>query len=216
MTDLHDEFANSRYFNSARIDRRSADALIGLAAGLAADDVVTQAEAIFLKDWIERNLSHLADPVVNILYQRLNAMLADGILDADESADLLGMLKSFSGLAAQPTCRLISTSSSARPSDLPLCTPSPTLSFEGKNFVITGVMAFGPRKHCQELIVDRGGLIYGSISKKVDYLVIGSVGNDQWRHASYGTKILKAVELRESGAPIGIVSEDHWQKAIFG
>lgn len=42
-------------------------------------------------------------------------------------------------------------------------------------------------------------------SEKVHYLVVGSVGNEQWRHSTYGTKIMKAVELREAGASIAIV-----------
>ncbi|BBP62739.1 hypothetical protein PHLH5_02800 [Pseudomonas sp. Cab53] len=83
-------------------------------------------------------------------------------------------------------------------------------------FVFTGVMAFGPRKDCQALVEERGGLIGGGVSKKVHYLVVGSVGNEQWRHSTYGTKIMKAVELREAGACIAIVGEDHWQKMIFG
>lgn len=77
-------------------------------------------------------------------------------------------------------------------------------------------MAYGPRKHCEALVVERGGLIGGSVSKKVNFLVIGSIGNDQWLHSSYGLKIKKAVELRDTGVPIAIVSEEHWQQALFG
>ncbi|MCX5511098.1 BRCT domain-containing protein [Pseudomonas sp. BJa3] len=216
MTDLHNEFAASRYFNAERIDRRSADALAGLAAGLVADNVVTQEEAVFLKDWIERNLAHIDDPVINLLYRRLSSMLADGKLDAEESADLLGMLKRLGGVSPQVTSSATCSPVVSRPTDLPFCAPPPSLCFEGKNFVFTGIMAFGPRKDCQELVTDRGGILGGAVSKKVDYLIVGSIGNEQWRHASYGTKILKAVELREAGAAIAIVSEDHWQQAVFG
>jgi NAD-dependent DNA ligase len=67
-----------------------------------------------------------------------------------------------------------------------------------------------------ELVEERGGLIGGGVSKKVHYLVVGSVGNEQWRHSTYGTKIMKAVELREAGASIAIVGEDHWQRMLFG
>ena len=216
MTDLHNEFAASRYFNAERIDRRSADALAGLAAGLVADNVVTQDEAVFLKDWIERNLAHIDDPVINLLYRRLSSMLADGKLDAEESADLLGMLKRLGGVSPQVTSSATSSLVVSRPTDLPFCAPPPSLCFEGKNFVFTGIMAFGPRKDCQQLVTDRGGILGGAVSKKVDFLIVGSIGNEQWRHASYGTKILKAVELREAGAAIAIVSEDHWQQAVFG
>jgi NAD-dependent DNA ligase len=215
MTDLHDEFGATRCFNAERVSRRTADTLVGLAAGLVADNVVTQEEAVFLKRWIEHNMAHLEDPVVNLLYRRLNAMLVDGVLDMDESADLLGMLRSFSGLPSTADFAVTFPDASSRPTDLPFCAPAPSLLFEGKNFVFTGVMAFGPRKECQQLVTDKGGILGGAISKKVDYLIVGSVGSEQWRHASYGTKILKAVELREAGAPIAIVSEDHWQSAIL-
>lgn len=47
--DLHNEFENSKFFHRARIDRRAADALVGVAAGITADGVVNTTEAVFLK-----------------------------------------------------------------------------------------------------------------------------------------------------------------------
>jgi len=209
MVDLHQEFQNSVLFHEARIDRRSADALVGIAAGLAADGKINLQEAEFLKSWIENHLSHLSDPVVNLLYKRLASMLSDGVLDAEESTELLEMLHQFAGLPVG------SVQTFTTPTSLPLNNPPPVLSWADKVFIFTGVMAYGPRKDCESLILERGGLIGGSVSKKVHYLVIGSIGNDQWLHSSYGTKIKKAVELRESGVPIAIVSEEHWQKVLF-
>lgn len=63
---------------------------------------------------------------------------------------------------------------------------------------------------------ERGGEIAPGVSKKIHYLVVGEIGNEQWLHSTYGTKIKKAVELREGGSPLAIVSEQHWQKALFG
>ncbi len=210
MVDLHQEFQNSGFFHEARIDRRSADALVGIAAGLAADGTINQQEAEFLKTWIETHLTHLCDPVVNILYKRLAGMLSDGVLDAEESAELLETLHQFAGLPVG------SAQTFTAPTSLPLDNPAPSLNWADRVFIFTGVMAYGPRKDCESLIVERGGLIGGSISKKVHYLVVGSIGNDQWLHSTYGTKIKRAVELRESGVPIAIVSEEHWQKVLFG
>ncbi|MDD1008255.1 BRCT domain-containing protein [Pseudomonas shahriarae] len=210
MVDLHQEFQNSSFFHQARIERRSVDALIGIAAGLAADGTINQQEAEFLRTWIETHLVHLDDPVVNILYRRLADMLSDGVLDAEESAELLEMLHQFTGLpvATIPTF--------SAPASLPLNNPAPELSWAERVFLFTGVMAYGPRKACESLIVERGGLIGGSVSKKIHYLVVGSIGNDQWLHSTYGTKIKRAVELRDSGVPIAIISEEHWQKVLFG
>jgi len=214
MVDLHNEFEGSKFFHAARIDRRSADALVGLAAGIAADGTINQQEAEFLENWITTNLAHLDDPVINLLYRRLADMLADGILDADESAELLGILRSFAGLSARKPRPSDNAFTAAN--DLPLSRPAPELVWNGRLFVFTGIMAYGPRKDCQLLVENRGGLIGGSVSKKIHYLVIGSVGNEQWRHSSYGTKIMKAVELRENGSPIAIISEQQWQQALFG
>ena len=218
MVDLHQEFQNSRFFNEARIDRRSADALIGLAAGIVSDGVVTLKEATFLEEWIAKHLLHLEDPVVNILYRRLSNMLSDGILDAEESRELLAMLQNFSGLSLSQgkAVNKASEASFTAPNDLPFNMPVPEIVWAERLFVFTGVMAYGPRKNCQALIEERGGLIGGGINKKTHYLVVGSVGNDQWRHCSYGLKIMRAVELRESGSPIAIIGEHTWQEALFG
>lgn len=218
MMDLHQEFQNSRFFNEARIDRRSADALVGLAAGIVSDGVVTLKEATFLEEWIAKHLLHLEDPVVNILYRRLSNMLSDGILDAEESRELLAMLQNLSGLnlSQGKAVNKASEASFTAPNDLPFNMPVPEIVWAERLFVFTGVMAYGPRKNCQALIEERGGLIGGGINKKTHYLVVGSVGNDQWRHSSYGLKIMRAVELRESGSPIAIIGEHAWQEALFG
>ncbi|UVL84299.1 BRCT domain-containing protein [Pseudomonas sp. B21-028] len=212
--DLHSEFENSKFLHRTRIDRRAADALLGLAAGITADGVVNTSEAIFLKRWLESNLVHLNDPVINLLYSRLASMLQDDALDPDESLELLNVLRSFSGVDIERS--KVGGAAVVAPTDLPFNSPAPDLVWDGRMFVFTGVMAFGPRKDCQALVEERGGLIGGGVSKKVHYLVVGSVGNEQWRHSTYGTKIMKAVELREAGASIAIVGEDHWQRMLFG
>ncbi|MBI6702145.1 BRCT domain-containing protein [Pseudomonas viridiflava] len=210
MTDIHQEFQKSRFFHQERIDRKSVDALIGISVGLIADGQINQLEAQFLQKWIETNLTHLDDPVVNILFRRLNDMLSDGILSAEEAEDLMLLLKQFTGIAPA------SNAPALRVSSLPLNDPLPIIDWSDRTFMLTGTMAYGPRKSCESLIVERGGLIGAGVSKKVHYLIVGSVGNEQWLHSSYGTKIKRAVELRESGVPIAIVSEEHWQKALFG
>ncbi|KIF65416.1 NAD-dependent DNA ligase [Pseudomonas fluorescens] len=212
--DLHHEFEDSQFFHRSRIDRRAADALVGLAAGITADGIVNITEAVFLKQWLEDNLAHLNDPVINLLYSRLACMLQDNALDMDESQELLNILRSFSGVGIERPKD--GGTAAVTPTDLPFNSPVPDLIWDARMFVFTGVMAFGPRKDCQALVEERGGLIGGSISKKVHYLVVGSVGNEQWRHSTYGTKIMKAVELREAGASIAIVGEGHWQKMLFG
>ena len=52
------------------------------------------------------------------------------------------------------------------------------------------------------------------MTRKLDYLVIGSVGSEFWRHASFGTKIMKAAQYREDALPIAIISEVHWASRL--
>ncbi|CAD5377124.1 conserved hypothetical protein [Pseudomonas sp. OF001] len=212
MVDLHQEFQETRIFHAARMDRRAADMLVGLVTGIVADGVVTQQEATHLRDWMNTHLAQLNDPVINTLFRRIHAMLLDQALDADEAADLLDTLRSFIGYtSAQPAPRTYTA-----PTTLPLDNPAPDLTPHGRVFVFTGVMAFGPRKDCEAVVIDRGGLAAPSITKKTHFLVVGSIGNEQWLQSTYGRKIMRAVELRDAGCPLAIVSEDHWQKTLLG
>ena len=211
MVDLHQEFQESRFFHAARIDRRAADMLVGLASGIVADGVVDLQEAAFLRDWMNTHMGELNDPVINTLYRRISNMLQDNALDAEEAADLLDMLRQFAGLAGAEAPR-----NYAAPTSLPLDTPPPALQTEGRIFVFTGIMAFGPRKDCEALVIEHGGLAGSSVTKKINYLVVGSIGNEQWLHSTYGRKIIRAAELRDAGCPLAIVSEDHWQRALLG
>jgi NAD-dependent DNA ligase len=66
----------------------------------------------------------------------------------------------------------------------------------------------------EEVIVSRGGLVRASCSKKTGYLVVGTIGSEEWLHSTHGTKIIKAVELKQAGKPIAIVAERHFVESI--
>ena len=73
----------------------------------------------------------------------------------------------------------------------------------------------GNRRECEALVQERGGAVQGSITKKLDYLVFGTYVTDSWKHQSFGNKIMRAVELRDSGqSRLAIVGEDHWVNAL--
>ena len=61
----------------------------------------------------------------------------------------------------------------------------------GKSFVLTGTLAGMTREAARDAIVQRGGKVSGSVSKKTDYLVAG---------ADPGSKLAKARDLGISGA----------------
>lgn len=190
-----------------RIAARQIDELIGLARGIACDGVVRQSEAEFLQKWLAANASISDQPVVRTLYQRVNEVLADGVLDSEEAADLLHTLNCFSDRDFELGEVLKSTS-------LPLCDPPPTpLLFKGQSYCFTGTFNYGSRSLCEGAVAERGGKA-GSLTQKTNVLVIGLYATESWKHSSFGNKILKAVEMRDEGIPIAIVSEEHWVRYL--
>ena len=83
-------------FNRKNIQDRQIDTLIGLSKGITADGKVDQAEAEFLQTWLVQN-SQSENPIIFNLLQKVEVMLEDGVLDDEESAELLAILRSFSG-----------------------------------------------------------------------------------------------------------------------
>ena len=93
--------------------------------------------------------------MINLLYSRLASMLQDDALDPDEALELLNILRSFSGVDIENS--KVGGTVVVAPTDLPFNSPAPDLVWDGRMFVFTGVMAFGPRKDCQALVEERGG-----------------------------------------------------------
>ena len=72
--------------------------------------------------------------------------------------------------------------------------------FAGKSFVFTGGLANRSREEAAELVQQHGGKISGSVSKKTDYVVVGT---------DPGSKYDKAKEL---GVPI--LTESEFEKLL--
>ena len=201
--------------NLVFLSDRTIDEMIGLARGIMADGKVNIKEAEFLLNWLERNAKYANDRIINMLFSRVRKMLSDDFIDNEEEKELISILKSITG--EQNPEHIISTTAAS----FPLNNPAPDIKIKDKHFCLTGKFAYGPRKVCEEAIVERGGIIKTSISDWVDYLVIGTLSSDQWRHTSFGRKIEFAVKLRESPQPrkcgekIAIIHEDHWARCMF-
>ena len=190
-------------FNRKNIQDRQIDTLIGLSKGLIADDKVNQAEAEFLLNWLIQNKQSSDNPIIVNLLNRVSEMLEDGILDKEESAELLKILSTVSGETSE-------VGELAKTMSLPVSTPIPSVIFKGMSFLFTGTCAFGNRKQCQEATDSLGGINAKSVTKSLNYLVLGTYVTDSWAHENFGRKIEKAMEYRENGIPIVIITENHW------
>lgn len=190
-------------FNRKSIDDRQIDTLIGLSKGFLADGAINQSEAEFLLTWLGQNRAASNNPVVSNLFNQVASMLQDSVLDPDEAVDLMSTLRGLSGEESV-------SGELAKATTLPIDLPVQSIVFPSRKFLLTGTFAFGTRKQCEDAIQDLGGMLASSVTKNLDYLVVGTYVTDSWAHETFGRKIQKAVEYREQGVPLVIVTEEHW------
>lgn len=189
-------------FQTERLIKRDIDQLLGICEFALQDGHIDQGEAVAILNWLKSHSASLDTWPASVLYDRLSGMLSDNVLDDEEQGELLSLVMNI----ARPR----DNAGHVVPTLLPINTPAPEIVFEDRSFCFTGVFDFGPRAKCQEAIALRNGIAAPGVTKKLHYLVIGNIGSEAWRHTSFGAKIAKAVEYRESGVPIIIVSEEHW------
>ena len=205
--DVHGQPLN-RAFHAQRLIDRGAAELIGLCKGMIADKVVNQAEADVLLNWLNGNRAVADQWPAKIIYARVYEFLRDGVLDGAELAELYELLQSMVGGAPIPGKEVVLSSS------LPLNDPQPEIRFRHSVFCITGRFAYGSRREVSTAIKERGGELASSVSGKVQYLVVGTLGSRDWIQESWGRKIEKAIELRDRSSEIAIIGEDHWAGSL--
>jgi NAD-dependent DNA ligase len=186
---------------------RACSELVGLAEGLIADSQLNDAEINFLDRWLERNDAASCDWPGNVLHARVREVLTDGIVTADEREYLVKTLKLLVG------GRLETVAAAPRVNELALDEVD-NVTIPQSLFCLTGDFVYASREKCEQVIVASGGLVHPSITMKINYLVVGGLGSDEWKHGNYGTKIMKAIEYKRRGCPILIVHEDLWAKSL--
>ena len=196
-------------FRTEAIVDRQIDELIGIIKGVTADGMVSEGEVRFLLAWMDANRKAANVWPAKAIYPRLAAAVAGGKMSLEAETELLGLLINAAGGNTAPQSGIGSDSTK-----LPLSDPSHKVTFAGKSFCFTGTFASGSRNWCHEQIERLGGATTTGITKKLHYLVIGEIGNENWLHSTHGRKIEKAVEYNSSGSSIVILSEEHWYSNI--
>ena len=186
---------------------RSLGALLGIAQGMVCDSHLSDREIQFLDEWLTKNESIAMSWPGDVVYARVRAVLADGVVTEEERQHLSETLQQLVGGTLEHL---------AEPSHVSELVPvdSSDVAFLGSSFCLTGEFIFAPRKKCEEAIELRGGVVSKSVTKKLSYVVIGSLGSQEWKHGSFGTKVEQAVALKRGGAPLRIIHEDHWTNAL--
>lgn len=192
-----------------RRQTKALNTLMGIVSGAICDDRLHDNEIIYLSTWINEN-EHVAYSYPgNIIFKKVREVLNDGVITQEERDHLLNELKILSG-------NDFSNTGSALPEYIStLFDKDPNIIIPGKYFVFTGDFLYGTRESCHRAIESRGGIFRTSVSKKTNYLVVGSRTSPDWITENFGRKIQKAAMMIESGdLQISIVSEADWVKAI--
>ncbi len=192
-----------------RLVTKSLNTLMGIVNGVICDDELTDTEVKFLSVWMLEN-QHIASTYpANVIFRRINEVLSDGIITSEERQQLLKELKILSG-------NDFSNTGAALPEHIQsIFDDDPLVVFEDNTFVFTGEFLFGTRDACIRAVQKRGGLTSESVTRKTNYLIVGSKSSPDWIVENFGRKIQKAAEMAESGDyEISIIREVDWVMSI--
>lgn len=168
---------------------RSLNQLLELLNMVAADGVLTEQEAVTVSKWIESHKELEGNYPFDRAFDALRSALDDGILDPCELDALLELFHQLADPVAQ-----------ADHCDEPL-------SLSGKLVCLTGEFVHGKRSDIAAKLQQLGAVVKNNVVKKLDYLIVGGLGSDDWVAENYGTKVKKAMELQAAGAPVHIMRE---------
>lgn len=188
--------------------RTSCAALVGIVQGLLADETLNDQEIEFLRKWLNSAETVSLTWPGSVIAAQIEAIVADGVITGQERDQLTNTLHQLVG------GRLDDVAEAGYVSELPLDRVA-GIEVTGRMFCFTGDFVFGQRSNCERAIEQRGGSV-GGVTKKLHYLVVGGLGSPEWKHGSFGTKIEKAVQYRQAGAPLLIIHEDVWAASLRG
>jgi NAD-dependent DNA ligase len=156
---------------------------------------------------VTANVSLTQQDPGDVIHDKVKEVLSDGIVTKEERDHLITLLHDLIGA---PETDL---AAAARVTELAYDSVD-RIDFPDKYFLLTGEFVHGPRNHCESEIRERGGLVSKAVNKKLNYLIIGSLGSVEWKHGSFGTKIEKAMQYKREKIPILVVQETIWREAV--
>lgn len=194
---------------AARTRDRVIAEMIGLVKGAVCDGVLSDGEAVSLKQWFGSHPVAATEYPGKQIADRLSKVFEDGAIDEGERLDLLALLQGAVGETTDQTGEL------ARSTRIP-ADASAAVIFGGQVYCFTGRFAYGTRAQCEAVVASRGGRFEDDLTRRVTYLVIGLTASQAWVHSTHGRKIEQAMRLRDEGHPIKIILEEQFIDAMDG
>ncbi len=193
----------NKLFNINNKIREKIDNINGIAALIVYDGIISDLEFQFLNEWLLANDEYLIQDPLDKLKELFQSITADGQVSKEERNQLLELLIS---IADEPQGDVVRSD---------IFTLSPLIEFPMKRFVITGQFIDQRRDLAVNKIYQYGGYYQEKVTNETDYIIVGALGSEAWRHGKYGTKICKGVELQRKDIPVQIITEKDFKKAII-
>lgn len=200
---------SNKYYNVITSDLQR---LQGIFHGIMADNTITDDEVLQLEEWINTNTHLMGCYPYDEINTLLTSILKDGIITNDEKNMLKVFFNEFIDTNASKNIDIQEIENLKKEIKITgLCATCPDIEINNKKFCFTGKSSLKTRSEIKEIIENYNGLFTNSISKKVNYLIVGNDGNPCWAFSCYGRKVEKAINLRKAGHNVVIVHEnDFW------
>ena len=182
--------------------------LLAYLQGVNADNVINLQEAQELANWIDNHPQHHAQWPVPDIKPRLADALADGNISPEESADLSRIFAAVTG------CEFHTTGVPGGLSAWSMLEDRDQVAINNATIAFTGTFTLGNRNTLHAIAQEHGAIVKTGISKKLDYLFVGSILTPDWMFTSHGRKIQAALELKHEGQPIALLSEECFKASI--
>ena len=178
-------------------ETKALQVLQGYLMGITADGVLTDDEITGLRAWMYDNVCLAGNYPFDVVMKSLDKVLEDGVITQEERDYLYALYKKFTAPVENAEHEII-------------------CSLEGMHCCVTGEFEYGERKAVEQYISEHGGICDKGVKKATDYVIVGSKGSDAWKHGNYGGKVKKAMELKEKGVNISIISEEDFFSEVEG
>jgi DNA polymerase III epsilon subunit-like protein len=185
----------------------SCSTLLNIIGAVIADQNLHDTEIKFIAKWLEKFPIAANHWPGNIIIEQVQQILRDGVITEEERISLSFTLSEILNGNLKKAAQVLKSS------HLDLDSID-KIEFEESIFLLTGDFLLGTKEECASEIERRGGSVANSMTKKVNFVVLGSLGSEQWKHGNFGTKVAKALEYKSAGLEVRIISEEVFVKYL--
>lgn len=163
--------------------------LSALLRSVTSDNILTLQEVSDISNWLDSHFELAGNYPFDRVFSALHTALAAGVLDQSTLDELFSLFKSVVDPISQIT----------------ECTEP--ISIFGKTVCLTGDFESMSRAEVENELLNLGAILKKSVTKALDYLVVGGRGSSMWSAGNYGTKVKKALENQLKGSHVQIIRE---------